>query len=60
MLVLTRKVGESILIGDDIIVTVLGVDGGQTRFGITAPKNIAVDREEIRAKKNAGPIGGNI
>jgi len=58
-LVLTRKTGESILIGDDITITVLSVSGSQTRFGITAPKDIAVDRLEIRAKKDAGPVSGN-
>ena len=52
MLVLTRKVGGSILIGDDIVVTVLGSSEGQTRIGITAPDSIAIDRSEIRKKKD--------
>ena len=47
MLQLTRRVGESIMIGDDITVTVLGVKGNQVRVGIDAPKTVAVHREEI-------------
>jgi carbon storage regulator len=47
MLILTRKVGESINIGDDITITILGVSGQQVRIGINAPKNVAVHREEI-------------
>lgn len=47
MLQLTRKVGASINIGDDIILTVLGVKGNQVRIGIDAPKEVAVHREEI-------------
>jgi carbon storage regulator len=47
MLILTRKVGESINIGDDITVTILGVQGLQVRLGINAPKNVSVHREEI-------------
>lgn len=47
MLILTRKTGESINIGDEITVTILGVQGMQVRLGINAPKNIAVHREEI-------------
>lgn len=47
MLVLTRRVGESIVIDNEITVTVLGVKGNQVRIGITAPKDIAVHREEI-------------
>ncbi|MBI3304564.1 MAG: carbon storage regulator CsrA [Deltaproteobacteria bacterium] len=47
MLVLTRRPGESITIGDDIIVTVVAASGGQVRLGITAPRNVQVLREEI-------------
>ncbi len=52
-LVLTRSKDQSILIGDDIIVTVVGVAGGQVRLGIDAPKEIKVDREEVRRDKDA-------
>ncbi len=47
MLILTRRIGESLIIGDDTSVTVLGVKGGQTRLGIDAPKEITVHRQEI-------------
>lgn len=47
MLILTRRVGETVMIGNDVTVTVLGVKGNQVRVGINAPKNIAVHREEI-------------
>ena len=47
MLVLTRKVRETLLIGNDVTVTILGVKGNQVRIGINAPKNVTVHREEI-------------
>jgi carbon storage regulator len=47
MLILTRRVGETVMIGEEISVTVLGVKGNQVRVGINAPKNVAVHREEI-------------
>jgi len=47
MLILTRRVGESVMIGEDVTVTVLGVKGNQVRVGIDAPKTVAVHREEI-------------
>lgn len=50
MLILTRKVGESILIGDDVRITTLGIQGRQIRLGISAPNNITVHREEIYDK----------
>ena len=47
MLILTRRVGESLMVGDDITITVLGVKGNQVRIGVSAPKDVAVHREEI-------------
>ena len=47
MLILTRRVGETLMIGDDVTVTVLGVKGNQVRVGVSAPKEVAVHREEI-------------
>jgi carbon storage regulator len=47
MLILTRRAGETLMIGNDVIITVLGVKGNQVRIGINAPKNVAVHREEI-------------
>lgn len=51
MLILTRRVGETINIGDDVTVTVLGVKGNQVRIGVVAPKDTAVDRQEIAERK---------
>lgn len=63
MLILTRRVGETVMIGDDVTFTVLGVKGNQVRIGINAPKNVPVHREEIyeRIKREleGGEIDGN-
>jgi len=53
MLILTRRVGETLKVGDEVSVTILGVRGSQIRIGITAPKGINVCREEIYQKDNA-------
>ncbi|MDT8397439.1 MAG: carbon storage regulator CsrA [Pseudomonadales bacterium] len=56
MLILTRRVGETLMVGDDVTITVLGVKGNQVRIGVNAPKEVAVHREEIydRIRKEKG------
>jgi carbon storage regulator len=63
MLILTRRVGEALMVGDEVTVTVLGVKGNQVRIGVNAPKHVSVHREEIyeriRAEQQAeldGPV----
>jgi len=61
MLVLSRKVNESLIIGEDITITILAIRANQVRIGINAPPNVSVDREEIRDRKDRGepPPDGN-
>jgi len=60
MLILTRRVGETVMIGNDVTVTVLGVKGNQVRIGVNAPRDVAVHREEIfeRIKREEQDGGG--
>jgi carbon storage regulator len=64
MLILTRRVGETIVIGDNVIVTVLGIKGNQVRIGINAPKDVSVHREEIyqriQQEKNTTPAAAAV
>jgi carbon storage regulator len=59
MLILTRRVGETLMIGDEVTVTVLAVKGNQVRIGVDAPKHVAVHREEIYQRIQAEDIGVN-
>lgn len=56
MLILTRRVSEAIMIGDDTTITILGIKGHQVRLGINAPKEVAVHREEIYQRIQAGKV----
>ncbi len=58
MLILTRRVGETVMIGDEISVTVLRVKGNQIRLGVNAPKNVSVQREEIFGRARSGSPAG--
>jgi len=59
MLILTRRVGETVMIGEEVSITILGVKGNQVRVGINAPKNVSVHREEIFTRiKSEGPDEG--
>lgn len=60
MLILTRRVGEAVVIGDDVTLTILGTKGNQVRVGVTAPKSITVHREEIheRIQREKEPTNG--
>ena len=57
MLVLSRRPGESIIINDDIIVTVLGIQGDKIRLGVDAPKHVRVDRMEVHIKRSINESG---
>jgi carbon storage regulator len=65
MLILTRRVGETVMIGNEVTVTVLGVKGNQVRIGVNAPKDVAVHREEIyerikREEDHEGRTNGSV
>ncbi|QLE29785.1 carbon storage regulator CsrA [Vibrio parahaemolyticus] len=60
MLILTRRVGETLMTGDEVTVTVLGVKGNQVRIGVNAPKEVSVHREEIYMRIQAEKGNGNV
>ena len=57
MLILTRKVGESLLIGDDVSITILNIRGNQVKIGVQAPKDVSVHREEIYQRIHQAKVG---
>lgn len=57
-LILTRRIGETVNIGQEVSITVMAINGSQVRLGITAPKNIVVDREEISERKRVEAARG--
>ena len=57
MLILTRRIGETLMVGDDVTITVLGVKGNQVRIGVNAPKEVAVHREEIYQRIQNEKVG---
>ena len=63
MLILTRRIGETLMVGDEVTVTVLGVKGNQVRLGVNAPKDVAVHREEIyqriQREKDSDSVGNS-
>lgn len=62
MLILTRRVGETVVIGEDIVVTVLSIKGNQVRIGVQAPKDVAVHREELlkRQRPATEPVAAQV
>jgi len=57
VLILSRRTGESVMVGDDVVVTVLGIQGNQVSLGVSAPPTTAVHRQEIARKVHASPAG---